>query len=180
MYPISFQTVRCPCGNCSGFGQDRYQNVYREGKPRIEAYHHREYPGIHKAILHAYRAARYYAGITENTSLDLTSGYRCWVQNNKKRRQSTNHMGKALDCDFPVLSDEDKRDDQLRCDRFRGVLVEKSHFQIGWTASNRKALEPSRIAPTWIHMDVRQYAARYLEDRFFVTSPTQLDGFNFS
>jgi hypothetical protein len=48
------------------------------------------------------------------------------------------------------------------------VLVELANFQIGWTANNRKALEPKDIAPTWIHMDVRNYERRYLAERFFV------------
>ena len=87
-------------------------------------------------------------------------------------------MGKALDCDFTLRAGEDKRDDQQRCDRYRGVLVEKSNFQIGWNASNRKSLEPTEIAPTWIHMDVRQYSPQYLDDRFFVTSSVELDGFD--
>ena len=83
-------------------------------------------------------------------------------------------MGKALDGDFSRQPDEDKRDDQNRCDRFRGQLVEKGNFQMGWAASNRKSLEPSSIAPTWIHMDVRQYARRYLADGFFVRSAEEL------
>ena len=81
---------------------------------------------------------------------------------------------KALDGDFPRPPDEDKRDDQNRCDRFRGQLVEKGNFQMGWAASNRKSLEPPSIAPTWIHMDVRQYARRYLADGFFVRSAEEL------
>ena len=157
-YPVNFRKLRCPCEDCPGFGQRRFSQVYREGKPQTEAFHHREYPGIHKAIIHAVRAARCYAGQTEEPSLLVTSGYRCWVHNETKGRRSTNHMGKAIDCDFTLQAGEDKRDDHRRCDRFRGVLVEKGNFQLGWTAPNRKSLEPSRIAPTWIHLDVRQYA----------------------
>lgn len=177
-YPIQLTKARCSCGECPGFGQDRFKDVFREGQPHLEAYHQREYPGIHKAILHAFRAAKFYAGQTEEIPLLVTSGYRCWITNHRKGRLSTNHMGKALDCDFTPKSGEDKRDDQHRCDRFRGVLVEKGNFQIGWAASNRKSLEPSNIAPTWIHMDVRQYAPRYLDDRFFVTSASEVDGFD--
>ena len=177
-YPVDFEQLKCPCGECGGFGQGRFANEYRDGYPEIEAYHRREYPGIHKATLHTFRAARFYGSLSEELALDLTCGYRCWINNDRKGRQSTNHMGKALDCDFPGQPEEDKRDDLNRCDRLRGQLVEKSNFQIGWGASNRKSLEPSSIAPTWIHMDVRQYSRRYLADRFFVTSAEQLDSFS--
>ncbi len=176
--PVRFQKVRCPCGECSGFGNGQFANVYRDGRPHVEAYHNREYPGVHKAILHAFRAARFYGGHTEDAPLIMSSGYRCWINNNRRGRLSTNHMGKALDCDFTLQAGEDKRDDQNRCDRFRGVLVEKGNFQLGWAAPNRKSLEPSNIAPTWIHMDVRQFAPRYLDDRFFVTSVAALDSFD--
>ena len=56
-FPVDFATIRCPCGQCGGFGQDQFENEYREGKPEIEAYHKKEYPGVHKAILHAFRGA---------------------------------------------------------------------------------------------------------------------------
>jgi len=178
-YPLNFKKFKCSCGKCGGFGQGRFANEYREGKPKTEAYHNREYPGIHKAILHSLRAAWFYGEQAEETPFLITCGYRCWINNNQKGRRSTNHMGKALDCDFKPKNDEDKRDDMNRCDRFRGVLVEKGNFQIGWSASNRKALEPSNIAPTWIHMDVRQYSPRYLDERFFVKSAAELDAFEF-
>jgi len=174
-YPIDFGAIRCPCDKCGGFGQGRFSGVYRAGKPPIEAYHHREYPGVHKAILHAFRAAAFYAERAGTLRPILTSGYRCWIHNEMKGRTSTNHMGKALDLDFPTVPGEDKRDDCNRCDRTRGILVEKGDFQIGWGAGNRKALEPSNIAPTWIHMDVRCYEPKYLADEFFVTSPGALD-----
>ena len=177
-YSIDFEKVACPCGQCGGYGQGQFANQFREGKPEIEAFHNREYPGVHKAILHSFRAARFYAESSEEAPFFLTCGYRCWINNKRHGRKSTNHMGKALDCDFKLQNGEDKRDDQKRCDRFRGVLAEKANFQIGWAASNRKALEPSGIAPTWIHMDVRQYSRRYLEDRYFVKTLEELDGFD--
>lgn len=174
-HPIDFARLRCPCGTCGGFGQDRFAGEYQPGMPATEAYHRREYPGIHRAILHALRAATFYAARAGHGLPLLTSGYRCWVHNQTKGRTSTNHMGKALDCDLPLLAGEDKRDDQRRCDAVRGLLVEVGNFQIGWDAANRKSLEPSHIAPTWVHMDVRSYDGRYLADRFYVRSAEELD-----
>jgi hypothetical protein len=34
--------------------------------------------------------------------------------------------------------DYDKRYDAIRCDKFRGLLVEKPNFQIGWNGGNKK------------------------------------------
>jgi peptidoglycan hydrolase-like protein with peptidoglycan-binding domain len=166
---IDVDSVKCPCGVCDGFGQGRFAGEYRDDKPHIEAYHRREYPGVHRAILHAYRAAAFYLARYELGDVLLTSGYRCWVRNEQRGRTSTNHMGKALDCDFPAVAGEDKRDDQQRCDRARAILVDKCGFQICWSATDRKALEPANIAPTWIHMDVRCYRPRYLTDGWFVS-----------
>jgi hypothetical protein len=177
-HPIDFDTIRCPCGECGGFGQGRFAGEYRSGKPEIEAYHQREYPGIHKAILHAYRAATFYLVRDNYPTPILSSGYRCWINNEQKNRVSTNHMGKALDVDFPLPSGEDKRDDGKRCDAARGLLVERANFQIGWSGGNCKALEPSNIAPTWVHMDVRCFSTKYLADQYFVTTADALDSVN--
>ena len=134
-----------------------------------------EYPGIHKAILQSYRAAQFYAQDPDFGPPFLTSGYRCHVNNKNKGRKSTNHMGKALDCDFSLQEGEDKRDDANRFDKFRGLLGEKSNFQIGWNGGNKKSLEPSNIAPTWVHMDVRSFSKKFLQEKYFVTTEQELD-----
>ena len=175
-YTIDFEELKCACGECGDFGQDRFKGEYRAGKPEVEAYHRREYPGIHQAILHAYRAAQFYAEESGFDSPSISCGYRCWIHNQQKGRESTNHMGKAIDFDFFLKEGEDKRDDCNRCDAVRAVLVEKCNFQIGWGAHNMKSLEPSRIAPSWIHMDVRCYSPQYLADRYFVKSIDEPEG----
>lgn len=175
-FPIDMDSAKCPCGSCPGFGEARFKGEYRNGKPEIEAYHHYEYPGIHKAILHSFRASLFHCVKNEIPKPFLTSAYRCWVNNEQKARKSTNHMGKALDIDFPILEGEEKRDDLKRCDQVRSLLVEKANFQIGWTGRNTKSFEPSLIAPTWIHMDVRSYEKKYLNERFFVRTAEELDG----
>lgn len=171
-YPIDFAALRCPCGVCDGFGQGRFRGQYQDGKPHVEAFHRYEYPGIHRMILWAVRAAFFYG---RPHRFVITSGYRCAVQNERKGRTSTNHHGKAVDIDILGDPGEDKRDDMLRCDAVRGLLVEHSQAQIGWGATNRKALEPANIAPTWVHYDVRCYASRYLTDDFFCIDAAELD-----
>ena len=174
-FPINFDSLKCPCKECAGFGQGQLKGRYRDNKNEIEAYHLFEYPGIHKAILHSYRAAQFFAKESAFPLPFLSSGYRCHANNIIKGRSSTNHMGKALDLDFPLKETEDKRDDGIRCETFRGVLVEKSNFQIGWNGRNKKSLEPSNIAPTWIHMDVRSFMPKYLQEKYFVTNEQDLD-----
>lgn len=174
-FPIDFDKLKCPCGECEGFGKGQFKDQYREGKPEIEAYYLFEYPGIHKAILQSYRAAQFYAKDPDFGQPFLTSGYRCHVNNKNKGRKSTNHMGKALDYDFTLKKGDDKRDDANRCDRFRGQLVEQANFQIGWNGRNKKSLEPSNIAPTWVHMDVRSFSKQYLQEKYFVTTEQELD-----
>ena len=174
-FPIDFNKLKCPCGECEGFGKGQFKDPYRSDRPKIEAYHLFEYPGIHKAILHSYRAALFFAKDSEFGDPFISSGYRCHVNNKNKGRRSTNHMGKAIDCDLLMLEGDDKRDDSIRCDKFRGYLVEKSNFQIGWNSRNKKSLEPSNIAPTWIHMDVRSFSKIYLQEKYFVTNEQELD-----
>lgn len=173
-YSLSFESLRCRCGQCEGFGEGRYLREYRKGRAQLEAFHKYEYPGIHSAILHTYKAVQFYLEREGFAASIITSGYRCWTDNERKGRKSTNHMGKAIDFDWPLKPGEDKRDDMQRCEQVRSLLVKKCGFQIGWGSSNRKALEPNSIAPTWIHADVRCYSPRYLQQKYFVISDDQL------
>ncbi len=171
-YPIDFSSLACPCGRCDGFGKSQFKDAYRADKARIEAYHQYEYPGIHKMLLWAVRALRFYM---PQYNFVVNSGYRCAENNKIKKPASTNHHGKALDLDVPLGPNEDKRDDMRRCDEIRGLLAERSAAQIGWNAANRKSLEPADIAPTWVHYDVRSYARKYLADKYFCTNSVELD-----
>lgn len=172
MHPLDFAALRCPCGVCSGFGRGRFRNKFHPGRPSDEAFHRFEYPGIHRMLLWAVRALFFYM---PQHRFVITSGYRCGVRNEQTGRTSTNHHGKAIDIDVIGAPGEDKREDMRRSDEIRGLLVAKSNAQVGWLAPNRKALEPSHIAPTWVHYDVRKYDARYLDDRFYCRAPADLD-----
>jgi len=174
-FPIDFAKLVCP--NCScpgkGFGQGRFKGQYLPDEPRSERTHKYEYPGFHKAILHAYRAAQLYATQAGYSRLTLVSGYRCWIDNEKHGRTTANHMGKAVDFGFPEESGEAKK--SSRANTMRALMMEKCNFQIAWSNKNQKSLEPANIAPTWVHMDVRCYVPELLDDRFFVKSAEQLD-----
>jgi hypothetical protein len=171
-YPVDFNKLKCPCGVCGGFGRGKFKGIHVTGRPKVEAFHRYEYPGIHRMILWAVRALFFYM---PEHSFQFNSSYRCSVDNLNHGRQSTNHHGKAVDVDVPLKAGETKRDDMEKCDSIRGRLVETANAQIGWAGTNRKSLEPRDIAPTWVHYDVRQYERKYLDDKFFVTNNKDLD-----
>jgi hypothetical protein len=171
-YPIDFAALRCPCGECGGFGLGRYKRSYLPGRPREEAFYRYEYPGVHRMLLWAVRAVLFYLPEHRFT---VTSCYRCETDNAKRGRSSTNHHGKAIDLDIVLAPGQGRREDRLLCNAARRRIVSSGAAQIGWRKPNRKALEPARIAPTWVHYDVRCYARRYLADSMFCTTPEALD-----
>ena len=170
-HPVNFQQLACKCGVCGGFGRGLFKGKYRGGT-KAEAWHRYEYPGIHRMLLWACRAAMFY-GEPKGWRLMVNSGYRCSEDNRQHGRSSTNHHGKAIDMD--ILDAPNKMIDRERCNALRGLLVEKANAQIGWSATNRKSLEPADIAPTWVHYDVRSYDNRYLADAYFVKTQAELD-----
>jgi len=171
-FPIDFAALRCQCRECGGFGQRRFKGLFTAGRPAAEAFHRYEYPGVHRMLLWAVRAAFFY--MPEHRFV-VTSCYRCGVDNERRGRSSTNHHGKAIDIDIVQKPGEDKRADMLKCDAARGRIVATADAQIGWSAPNRKALEPSSIAPTWVHYDVRCYEPKHLGDEMFCTTLEALD-----
>ena len=171
-YTVPFDLLRCKCKVCTGFGRGLFKGEYRTEKSHIEAYHKYEYPGIHRMLLWAYRAVLHYH---PNYTFTINSGYRCSEDNKQHGRKSTNHCGKAIDLDVPRSTGETERDDNARCNAIRASIVEKCNAQIGWASSNKKSLEPENIAPTWVHYDVRNFVAKYLEDHFFCKTAEELD-----
>jgi peptidoglycan hydrolase-like protein with peptidoglycan-binding domain len=168
-HPVDFAKLRCPCGQCGGFGRGLNKGRYRQ-PGQLELYHLYEYPGIHRMLLWTYRAAQFY-GRANNWQLTTNSAYRCSIDNRNHGRQSTNHHGKAIDIDILGGAGTDRG----RCNELRSILQEKAAAQLGWAARDRKALEPPHIAPTWVHLDVRCYRPAFLDDRYFVTSLDALD-----
>jgi len=154
----SFNAVmECKCGECNGFGNNLHEGEYRDGKPKVEAYYQYEYPGISMMTKWAaYGIAAMYPG----AKWVLTCGYRCHTDNSQHGRLSTNHMGKALDM-CPVQFEGGERAQQ--CAAIRSDLETMGTFQIGWSQANKLALEPSNIAPTWIHLDCRCFARKWIE-----------------
>ena len=171
-FPFDFNKLKCECGKCGGFGKGINKGVYIDGKPKVEAYHLYEYPGIHRALLWSIRALFFY---NPQFKFLISCGYRCSIRNEQKGRTTTNHMGKAVDIDTILGAGDDKKDDMERSDLIRSIGVAKSNAQIGWAVPGKKAFENKEISPTWVHFDVREMGAKYLEDRFFCKDLAKLN-----
>ena len=169
-HPVDFASLKCKCGTCSGFGQGKFKDKYWQGNSEEKFYRY-EYPGIHRMLLWTYRAAMFYAK-AKGWQLRLNSAYRCSVDNQQHKRKSTNHSGKAIDMDVVGVSGEA---DRKRSNELRQLMVDTANAEIGWGARNKKALEPADIAPTWVHLDVRCYDRKYLDDKYFVRDQAELD-----
>jgi len=165
-----FGIFACRCGQCGGFGRQQFKGEYVPGKARVEQYHKYEYPGLHRMILWAYAAAAFHCR-ARGLETQINSAYRCWVDNKEHGRNSTNHMGKALDIGFANLPAADR---PRVANEVRSMLQRTALAQINWTEPNRKALEPESLARTWVHYDVRSYLPPHLDDRYFVRSLDEL------
>ncbi|WP_392553085.1 hypothetical protein RHO14_04270 [Orbus wheelerorum] len=184
-YPIDefFQQAKCRCRKCDGFGSQSHISERQDNKinERLRKY---EYPGIHRTLFWVLRAWQFYLSEYDSSELIVTaisSGYRCWFDNNNHSRSSTNHMGKALDLHVTRngVGGENVTDDS------RDVLISYSAAQYRWGATNRISLEPGAraklkgdraLAPTWVHYDVRSFSLIYLDDRYFAKSVNNING----
>ncbi len=154
-----------------------------------------------RAIMH-YCAEKYKEEIRFSV---FSSGYRCHTDNGKHMsknkagvkvpRTTTNHMGKAVDLAFETCVGSVWKGNGLdsvtrykSCNKVRDLAVEKMKASISWATAGEFGLEPGGptpspkskpsgcVAPTWVHMDVREWQAKHLDDKFFVQSQASLDG----
>jgi hypothetical protein len=170
-HPVNFDLLKCKCGVCGGFGRGKFKDQYWQGNSE-EKFHRYEYPGIHRMLLWTFRAAMFHAK-PKGWQLTVNSSYRCSVDSQQHNRKSTNHNGKAIDMD--VVNPATKEIDRQNSNALRQLLVDTANAQIGWDGRNKKALEPADIAPTWVHLDVRCYDRKYLDDKYFVKDQAALD-----
>lgn len=192
-YPITdteFNQMVCPCTSykdkepkilgdkCSGFGKGRngvalttieYTDAQTNWKIAYnEAFNPYEHPGIHKGILWIFRATKLYLKKYGYSVEKISSGYRCWNNNYKNKRVSTNHMGKAID--IIVKKPGKTITGAGNYDYLRSLIfVPDMKAQIKWPNKNKISLEPSgpKLANDWIHLDIRTYEKKYLSDNYF-------------
>ncbi|WP_336959522.1 hypothetical protein [Chryseobacterium contaminans] len=176
--------------SCGGFGDGTGKGTYKSAS-KVEAYHKYEYPGIHRSLLFGFKALQFYFSKQTTYKIDhFTSGYRCRFKN----YTTTNHQGKAIDMQFSkgswAIRGENKKNlVELRSMR-DNIFVKYLGAQKEWPNTNLFSIEPIDLLYnskgkvrfdhtfSWIHMDVRQFDAQYLEDKYFCKSLTALNGKN--
>jgi len=182
-YREDVSNYKCVCGSCGGFGKGQYKNQY-QSTSKIESYHKYEYPGMHQSLLWAVSASRFYLTKKLNNEYSIrsvNSAYRCWKDNIRNDRSTTNHMGKAVDLHFDKnknrTHDMDILREKIYCECIGAPKQGgNSKYKFGWLP-NKFGLEPNKwadgknAATTWIHLDVREFNKDlYLKDEFFIKS----------
>ncbi|MDC4624670.1 LysM peptidoglycan-binding domain-containing protein [Acinetobacter baumannii] len=181
-----FESMKCPCGECSGFGRNRSGNF------RFEMYNKttrqyvkvsrdaKEYKGMHRSLIWALKAMLFYFKKMPNSAgykiVKISSGYRCIDNNWKNRRPTTNHMGCALDIVVHNKNNQvvsmNELENQVRIKWFGKYL----NTSLGWSPDKFGLERISDGATTWVHLDVREFSEEYKIDKLFSTSKDGLNG----
>lgn len=178
-YPVSsfMNKASCPCGSCSGYGNNR--RGIKSGSNIAN-----EYPGLHRSLIWIVKALNFYLKNefkTKNLEIAyIESGYRCIENNKKKSRTSVNHMGLALDLHINKngVRTRDLADMEFIRKNIMAVKMDATERR----ASNKIYLEPkvfndgSSGAQTWVHFDITRLSNIYFEDEFFKKTVTELNG----
>lgn len=191
-YGISpyFESMKCPCGNCSGFGKGRNDKFEFESYQKSSGRYIKvtrpahEYKGMHKSLIWGLKAMLFYFNKIANPNgykiIGISSGYRCIDNNWKKRRATTNHMGCALDIVIKDKNNQTVRDNELENKVRKEWFCKYLNTSLGWS-SNKFGLERlSDGATTWVHLDVREFADNYKVDNLFSETKDGLNGRYFS
>ncbi|WP_163217664.1 peptidoglycan-binding domain-containing protein [Bacteroides sp. 224] len=217
-YYIAFETeanfnVKCPClttkkekgkdHKCTeGFGEDRASlaSLNKNGP---------EKPGIHRSLLWTLSAMKFYLDKVETTDgiklEKFSSVYRCIADNIREGRNTTNHMGNAVDMHFSGSSGTYIS----RADKVRELFSIYCGARIRWTPSgnNKFCMEPSLAsyytektvtkddksnpgkkieetvktneftATSWVHIDCREFnKTNYQKNEFYCKTESTLKG----
>lgn len=192
-HPVHLEKMKCHCGKCRGFGNSQLNSklagVFTDAthtNPRAGV----EYPGMHRALLWSLRAALFYVHAKDKALtfnfFRISSGYRCWFDNAgylngkanaKAKRNSTNHMGNALDLQW-TKGNSNTRCDGAAVDEIRTeIFVKRLGAQMRWPNKNKLSLEAaSDGATSWVHLDVREFEPQYKDTRFYAVNQPGVDG----
>lgn len=187
-YGISdfFNSMKCPCGKCSGFGKGRSGTFTFESKNKQTGVYVKvqktvtEPGGMHRSLIWGLKAMMFYFRKMENPDgykiSGISSGYRCVDNNLKKRRATTNHMGTALDIVVTNKKNQTITNSQLENQVRKEWFCKYLNATMGWSP-NRFGLERlSDGADTWVHLDVREYSNQYKASKLFSNTVASLNG----
>lgn len=114
-----------------------------------------------------------------------TAGYRCWEHNIVEGRNTTNHMGKAVDIQFSkngtTIQGKKEGNIALLKEIRDGFYTKYLDSKYQWVdGENNFSLEPFGMGRgntwSWIHMDVREFENKHLEDKYFVKNQENIIG----
>lgn len=167
---------------CDGFGDQTGATTSPEKNNKYE------YPGLHRSLLNALRALFFYFDQQEEYKFRLiSSAYRCRFKN----YATTNHQGKALDIQFykgkDPIGGQYYSNIAILDDIRQKFFVKYISAQTNWNKTNFFSLEPLGLNKdntlidknhtySWIHLDVRAFERKYLNDEFFCKNDTELNG----
>jgi LysM repeat protein len=187
-YGISlyFESMKCPCGKCSGFGKGRNDKFEFESYQKSTGRYIKvtrpahEYKGMHRSLIWGLKAMLFYFNKTPNPNgykiTGISSGYRCIDNNLIKRRATTNHMGCALDIVIKDRNNKVVSGDELENKVRKEWFCKYLNTSLGWS-SNKFGLERlSDGAKTWVHLDVREFVESYKIEKIFSESKDGLNG----
>lgn len=181
-----FDSMKCPCGKCSGFGKGRsgtftFESYVKKTKSYILVQRTLIEPaGMHRSLIWGLKAMIFYFDKMENPKgyniVGISSGYRCVDNNLKKRRATTNHMGTALDLTIVNNKKQTIKNNELENDVRKEWFCKYLNATLGWSA-NRFGLERlSDDANTWVHLDVREYSNEYKMAKLFSNTKDGING----
>ncbi len=181
-----FDSMKCPCGVCSGFGSARsgYFNFERYKKSTKQyikvSQFANEYKGMHRSLIWGLKAMLFYFKKMNNPAgykiVSISSGYRCIDNNWKKRRPTTNHMGCALDIVIKDKNNQTIRDNELEDKVRKEWFCKYLNTSLGWSPNKFGLERLSDSATTWVHLDVREFDQEYKIEKLFSTTKDGLNG----
>lgn len=175
-----FESMKCPCKKCSGFGNGRSGNFSFPTKKGVVNREATEYPGMHRSLIWGLKAMLFYFKKMPNPNgykiQGVSSGYRCVERNFQTHRPTTNHMGCALDMQIVNKNNKTVENKELEDIVRIKWFCEYLNTSLGWH-ENKFGLERNIDGSTsWVHLDVREFTSEYKINKLFSVTKDGLNG----
>lgn len=182
-YGISsfFESMKCPCKTCSGFGKGRDGVFAFPTASQTKQRQATEHPGMHRSLIWGLKAMQFYFEKMPNPKgykiQGISSGYRCIDRNYQKKRATTNHMGNAVD--IVIVNSKGNTvtvpelENTVRAEWFAKYL----NTSLGWSKNHFGIERTSDGATSWVHLDVREFdVTTYQKSNFYSTTVEGMNG----